>query len=207
LQQFAIIKLMVKFRGKPKRKKSAEEVAAAPHVYTAPGGRNPLRVLRNISRQRKLTLLVAAGVVLVCAGILAYKTVGPGKRPPHGQTSQQGFANYLEELENNPPAASATKSDKAMYYKKLSVTKADVGDYKGAIAAFNSGVQTEAGTFDYVDYINLAGYYQELGDKQGANSALDKASRSLPSADNPDTGYVRADQQQIIDSRREAYGL
>jgi hypothetical protein len=200
---------MVKFRGKPKRKKSVEELAAQPHVYTSSYRPSLFKRAARLTRIQLLAVGIFVLIVLVVIGIILYNTRGPGSNQGRGKVVSQaeGFRLRLDELEGNPPAGGASKHDRATYYRLLSVSKADVEDYKGAIEAFTTGEQIDTASFDYIDYLNLARYYHELKDKTSAAVALDKAIAALPAEDNIDVGYVRADQIKAIEKTRREYGI
>lgn len=153
-----------------------------------------------LPQRQKLVILVC--IVAIIAGIGVYKYQN---RTITVQllTQKQGTEQHLADLNSTKPAAGASKQAKTKYYADLEITKADVKDYAGAIAAFKQREAINKPSLTYHDYFKLAEYYKTTGDTAKAGAALDTATTVLPPNNNGDTGYVRSDVVNLIEAYRQ----
>jgi hypothetical protein len=205
VRRFAIIKLMVKFRGKPKKKQD-------PHVAGETG-----KVQSYVSRDSKgwrnilpsrvsAKVLVIALLVLLIVGFAILYNIKRDKTP-YGEPvpdTKTYYSNRIQQLESKKPAQNATARQKAEYYDKLAGAYLEVNDFSNVVLYMNKIEQVLPSYFDYHDYILLASYYHELGDKASAGDALDKATLLLPKTDTP-SDLPRADLLKMIDKFRKEY--
>jgi tetratricopeptide (TPR) repeat protein len=118
------------------------------------------------------------------------------------QTSSQITASRIEDLTKKPPAGNAPPQTKLSYYDNLVDAEATAGKYDAAIRDFNTRASISTQGLDYLDYCQLAKYYQQVGDKSAALQALDKAANTVP-PDDPDNGFFSANAKQGIDRLRQ----
>jgi tetratricopeptide (TPR) repeat protein len=204
---------MVKFRGKP-RKKQGPHVAGETGVvqtYSAPNQFHlvlPFGKWRGLlPRTKRIILVFSAAIILVCLVFFAFSMRPDPNNGGLGRVynENQAFKNQLKTAEENKPAENASSADKITYYKELSLYRANVGDYQGAIEAFNSAMDISAEAFDYFDYTRLAEYYHKTNNNTQAQHALTQAISVLPQKNDPDTGYVRSDVLAALEQMRKDY--
>lgn len=162
---------------------------------------------RKINTHKKKIVIGAFVALLVGAGAWFVYTNTLGKedvREVRLLTEAQADQLHLKKLQAKTPAANTSAKDKASYYRRLEVAKANVDDYKGAVEAFKQREALVGDSFTYSDYLQVANYYYRLKDNAAALAALDKAESLLPAADNVETGYSKVEVLTTINQFRGA---
>lgn len=156
------------------------------------------RKWHTISPVKKILIVLLALVAVSSVGYVVGEWVKyeeeskiPSKTLP---TEKEFLTSHLAELLAEPPNESEPAEVKAAYYDDLTLTFADQGQYEKAVGSFTT---REAITVDgllFYDYMNLAQYQYQSGNKAGALAALDKAETA-----------VNTDPKQPEDSRAELF--
>lgn len=139
-----------------------------------PSIRLHLRLGKNGRRAAVLLLLV---IVLGLAAAVISKH--SNSQLPKGATQipmgQQYIQNQISGLKKNKPADSASLASQLSYYDTLMTTEASSGDYKGAVATYETRTRLSSEGISALQYFRVAQWYQQVGDKQGALGALNKS--------------------------------
>jgi tetratricopeptide (TPR) repeat protein len=162
--------------------------------------------LRKLSLRSNLPLKILVGVaVLVLLGLFARFAYNAANTPSDLPTPTEAARVEHDNVLNNPPAANASPSEKAIYYGKLVGLQAEARDYQGAIDAFKKWEAADASGIKYNNYISLAMYYHNVNDNKSALEALDKAASLVPPTPDEEKGYFPDLVKQRIDKLRKEY--
>lgn len=147
-----------------------------------------------------------AAVVIVAASGVSWFILNREPAPTYTTipSEQQFFDKRLNELLASPPKSAASTTSKAGYYADLTHTYADLKKYPEAIESFKKWEAQADGDITYFDYLDLAKFYHETGDKTGAVAAVDEALSIMPE-DDPSTGYNKAEYTVSIQELRQEY--
>jgi tetratricopeptide (TPR) repeat protein len=193
---------MVKgFGGKHVSDGSADMADQKPAIVVSKKSGPSLLRRPNIPFSRILLIVI----VILGLGAIAYWRYQAGSNKvviTHIPTAVEYQTAEAQKLKNNPPAVTATISERLAYYDKLWKTEDLAGDNKGAISAFNSRLAISSEGLQFSDYYRLAQLYQAVGNKAAALKVLDSAEKVIP-ADNPDAGYYRSDGVAAIERLRQ----
>jgi tetratricopeptide (TPR) repeat protein len=182
---------------------AADMADQKPAIVVSKGSRPSL--FRKPSLRSTRVGLVAIGIIIIGLGIFAYWRHQTNQNRvviTHIPTAVEYQTAVAQKLKNNPPAVTATVSERLAYYDKLRKAEDLAGDNKGAISAFNSRLTISTEGLQFSDYYRLAQLYQAVGNKAAALKALDSAEKVIP-ADNPDAGYYRSDAVAAITRLRQ----
>ena len=144
-----------------------------------------------ISRRKGIAILVICVLVVSAIAAVIFWRAKDSNEP--AITKIQSESDYIDQgikdLRNNVPDSDASDEEKIAYYDRLQGYSEQAEDYRTALDAFLKRAAIRSSDLDYMDYAAAARYYTKLGDKQGANAAIDKAISLLPPKPNESTGY------------------
>lgn len=173
------------------------------------GGKQTIagRAWQKMVTHKKKIVIVAFLLLLVGAGawFVFDRTIGKeDSKEVKILSESQADQLYLKKLQTEIPGADSSVKDVAEYYDKLQIANANVGDYDGAVKAFEQHEKLAGNTLAYSDYLRVANYYYRIKDNTAALAALDKAEALLPTVNNPETDYSREEVLASINQFREA---
>lgn len=159
-----------------------------------------LRAPSVIVRNRFALFILVALVVLGSPGLFAAVTA---PEPIETMNQEEAIQYQIDSLTNDTPPANASAEDKAKHYTQLAYYNVEAGDIEGAAKALADKEKAVPEKMDYVDYYRLGLYYKELKKNDDALQALTKCEQALPAADDPKTGYSRAEMIENITKLRQ----
>lgn len=164
------------------------------------------RIKRLLSpSNKKLYVLIPFFIVIV--GAIGYLVLQPKLNKDEVQTvtlpsEKTALANTLAKMKSNKPSETASLQEKATYYSRLFYVQYESKDYKGAGATFSHREKLTTEGLTYHDYFIAALVYKELGEKDKALAALDRAEVLVP-ADNSEEGFFRSGPIDSINYQRQ----
>lgn len=184
---------MVKLRVGKKSKSTAKDSGVVTSEFKKVHRFSPMPHV-NVRFLRTRRGVIAASVVvllLIALGAFIVWRLNEANKPvvTKIQSESDYISQGISDLQNSVPDSEANDEVKIAYYDRLQGYSEQAEDYKAALDAFLKRADIRQSDLDYMDYASAARYYMKLGDKQGANAAIDKAISLLPPAANESTGY------------------
>jgi len=162
--------------------------------------------LLSVSKKRLALLAVGLVIIITAVALVLVKASDESAdKATYFMTEAQADTKKLEQLKSAAPPASAPVDKRAAYLSELGHASAAVGDYKGAVSAFDRRISVKTNDITYEDYLDIAGYYHKLNDPANAVRMLDKALEVLPRQDNPDELYYYRGEVTRIDNLRAEF--
>ncbi len=198
-RSFAIIKLMVKlpFSGGNKGHTSKASSAIVVGDDMSKKIFNPDLGMKNSYKLVAVIVLVISALVMV--GVHRHtnsKFPAGAKQIPMGR---QYIQNQIADLKKREPAQSAPLASKLAYYDELMTTESSSGDYKAAVETYETRVRLSDNGLSALQLFRVAQWYQQLGEKPAALSALARAQAVLSAGNNGDlpVGQFQASIDQL----------
>lgn len=139
--------------------------------------------ITQISGKKRLYALSTALLIVAIVGtVVLIKSFDRQPSVPATiiQSEETVLQAELQRLLQNSPGESQPLEDKITYYDDLTYAYANNGRYQEAVTTFAARQDLQSTDLDYRDYIRLATYAYQAGDKVVAGSALDSAASLLP---------------------------